>query len=333
MTIVLIILTIVVIGLLIFLFRQPANFEVDRSLLIDAPVKQVFQTIRDFKTWPKWSPWLMHEPDCKLEYSDDYQQPGGSYQWDGKLVGAGSLTHADLQDDLSIDQRIEFLRPFKSSSEVSWTFDPHDEQTRVHWIMRGSMPFLFRFMTPMMTEMISKDYDLGLNLLNGYLNPETEHPSFEFKGKTTLDDFCYARKTFSGSLDQLKQAMQEGFPALYRQTSELNIVQGLPLSVYHKVDLKKDLFVCDIAIPVNCQDNSANLDIAEFKGGLYYQLDCQGDYRFLGLAWYKIYSHCQMLKLKIDKKRPSLEVYLNDPREVTHSNEIKTSLYIPIKRG
>ena len=284
MTTALIIIALIVIGLLIFLLRQPANFEVDRTLLIDAPVDRVFQTIRNFKTWPQWSPWLMHAPECKLEYSDNYQDSGGHYRWDGKLVGAGTLTHVDIQQGLSIDQRIEFLRPFKSSSEVSWTFDPHDEQTRVHWIMRGSMPFLFRFMTPMMTEMVSKDYDLGLNLLNGYLNPQSEHPRIEFKGTTTLDDFCYARKTFSGGLEQLKQAMQEGFPALYQQTSELKIVQGVPLSVYHRVDLKKDLFVCDIAIPVNRQSNGDNLDIAEFKGGLYYQLDCQGDYRFLELA-------------------------------------------------
>jgi hypothetical protein len=42
-------------------------------------------------------------------------------------------------------------------------------------------------------------------------------------------------------------------------------------------------------------------------------------------------SHLRMYKLKQDSARPSLEVYENDPESVTHSNEIRTTLYIPLR--
>ena len=55
----------------------------------------------------------------------------------------------------------------------------------------------------------------------------------------------------------------------------------------------------------------------------------QGGYNFFELAWYRAMYHVR--KLKPDKAHPSLQVYENDPAAVAHSNEILTSLYLPLK--
>ena len=53
-------------GALIYIATLDGNFRVKRSLEIAAPLDSVFAAIVDFKTWPEWSPWLMHEPDAKI---------------------------------------------------------------------------------------------------------------------------------------------------------------------------------------------------------------------------------------------------------------------------
>ena len=57
----------------------------------------------------------------------------------------------------------------------------------------------------------------------------------------------------------------------------------------------------------------------------------KGNYEFLELAWYSAYAHLQTMKIKVDKTRPSLEIYENDPESCTSSNDWLTGIYIPVK--
>ncbi len=172
----------------IYLASLDGSYQVRRSLQINAPVKRVFAAIQDLKTWPEWSPWLLHEPETKVIYSEDCQQEGGFYSWDGKLVGAGKLTHITIHPDSRIHQQIEFTRPFKSLNQVNWYFANKNGSTLIEWEMMGSLPFLFRFMTKQVETMISKDYDLGVTLLKVYLLPTEPHLSISFFGNKTLNN-------------------------------------------------------------------------------------------------------------------------------------------------
>jgi effector-binding domain-containing protein len=62
-----------------------------------------------------------------------------------------------------------------------------------------------------------------------------------------------------------------------------------------------------------------------------FQLRYQGSYQFIGSAWNAAVGQAKMQKLKLDKSRPSLEIYLNTPDTVKHSNELVTLLQVPIK--
>ena len=44
-------------------FPYPAMpvFPVRKSIRIAAPAQQVYDLVRDFKSWPEWSPWLIAE--------------------------------------------------------------------------------------------------------------------------------------------------------------------------------------------------------------------------------------------------------------------------------
>ncbi|MES9972191.1 MAG: GyrI-like domain-containing protein [Candidatus Thiodiazotropha sp.] len=318
---------------LIYLATLDGNYRVRRSLEIPAEQKILFRKIRDFKSWSDWSPWLMHEPDTALAFSDAPDQEGGWYSWDGKTVGAGKLTHERFIGEEKIEQRIEFKRPFKSVCSVWWELQPTtDGTTLVHWNMAGSMPFLLRFMTKRMTDYIGKDYDTGLYLLRGELVADAEVPRITFEGPVELPDQTALTIPFDGHLEAMKTAMKEGFPRLGSYVDEKQLsATGYPFTIYHKVDLKSMHFNCEMGIPVAAQTRSSEFEIKSFPGGRYYKTRLQGSYEFLELAWYQAYAHLQMQKIKPLHKHASREVYENDPTTVSHSNEIVTSIYIPIK--
>ncbi len=315
-------------GALIYLASLDGGFRVRRSLEVEAPTESAFAAIVDFKSWPEWSPWLLHEPDTRIEYSDDYRKEGGYYTWDGKVVGAGKLTHVAIRPQSRIEQEIDFLRPFKSTSRVNWEFEPVDGRTRVSWEMEGEMPFLFRFMTRRMEPMIGRDYELGLALLNGYLNADAPHPRLAFGGEETLEDFSYWAIPFSGNLRRLEAARKHDVEALQAAAAGPT---GLPLTLYRNLDPLGSQFEAEIAIPIGEQSGQSNYIRREFHGGRYFKTTLRGEHRFLPLAWYALCSHCRMHRIRRDKSRPALEIYHDDPTEAEAGNEILTALYIAIR--
>jgi effector-binding domain-containing protein len=274
----------------------------------------------------------LHEPDAKLRFSSDADQPGGSYSWDGQYIGAGTLTNDRFEGKERIDQILEFRRPFKSRAMVWWEFADAEGGTEVTWNMRGSMPLLFRPMIPMMREMIAKDYELGLALLRGRLDPEAEHPVIAFEGETDLDPVSALTIRFTGGMEAMVQAMEQGFPKIAAYLCEQGSAPiGAPFSAYHKVDIKNKRFDCDIAIPAAAEIASDSFKRKTFDGGKHFTVTLTGSYHFLELAWYAAVGHLRMRKLKVDKRRPMLEVYENDPTSVSDSNALRTTLYLPLR--
>lgn len=318
---------------LLYLASLDGNFTVRRSLEIANNQKTLFNKIRDLKSWSDWSPWLMHEPETTLNFSESPDQEGGWYSWDGKIVGAGKLTHVKFTAEQKIEQRIEFTRPFKSVSKVWWEFESTGENsTLVHWNMSGKMPFLFRFMAKKMPTYISKDYDTGLYLLRGKMETDAEAPLITFHGPQDLPNQTALSIHFAGHLEELKNAMMDGFPKLGKYIDDNDLkATGYPFTIYHKVDLESMHFNCDLAMPIDTETKSSEFEIKSFPGGRYYKTTLRGSYEFLELAWYQAYAHLQMQKIKPKRKGASLEMYENDPAAVNHTNEIITSIYIPIK--
>jgi uncharacterized protein YndB with AHSA1/START domain/DNA gyrase inhibitor GyrI len=312
----------------IYLATLDGSFRVKRSLELEAPAEAVFAAIVDLRSWPEWSPWLMHEPDAALVYSDDFQQEGGHYSWDGKVVGAGKLTHLSFKPHSRVVQQIEFTRPFKSTSQVSWELESRGDHTLVNWEMAGSMPFLFRFMTSRMEPTIARDYDLGLALLNGYLNNAASHPTIAFVGRQELEDFSYWSIPCNGNLRQLEAARQ---PAIESLTAAAAGKTGLALTIYHQFDPQASNYRTEIAIPVVDSTPSSNYTRREFKAGSYFRMTLQGDHGFIPLGWYALSCHCRMHRIKQDKSRPALEIYHDSPADQVDSNQMVTALYLPIR--
>jgi len=314
-----------------YLASLDGRYQVDRSIVIKREPQQVFDRVRDFRGWQEWSPWLLHEPDATLEFSEHPDQENGWYSWDGRMVGAGTVSHSRFDTPSRIDQQIVFTRPIRSVVSVAWRFEPCADGTRVHWLMDGRMPFLFRFMTAKTQAMISKDYELGLAMLNGVLDPSAEHPRLEFCGDTRLAPWHSLAYDWSGSFDDMPAEMQQRFPALAAEVERQGRVPAGPaFTAYHRVDGRDTQ--CSMAIVVDSEvEAGGGMELQDLGGGRYFKVSLRGSYAFLEMAWYSANAHLRMHKLKRDERRPSLEIYENDPRSVSDSNELLTTLYLPLK--
>ncbi len=129
------------------------RFSVLKSIFIEAPVERVHATVRDFRQWPAWSPWLIAEPDSRIAYPAD----GKGYTWEGKITGSGGMLVTGEDAPRSIDCQLTFLKPWKSVNTVRFTFADRDGGTEVTWTMEGSLPFFMFWMKPMMSGYIGAD--------------------------------------------------------------------------------------------------------------------------------------------------------------------------------
>jgi len=326
----------IIAGVLVFLALQSGDLRVERSLPIRVPPARAFAAVRDLRGWPSWSPWLMHEPDAQVDFSDTSDQEGSWLSWDGEHIGSGRMTQTYVAAPFRIEHRLRFTRPFKSTSDAWWAFaelSPDEGPgVRVTWGMRGRMPFLLRFLAPLMSSAISNEYELGLAMLRGQLDPESEHPRIRFIGVTELAERQALTIPYTGGRDGMVEAIRKGFPRLASQLSGRGLEPPEPpFTAYHRVNAKATRFTCDLAVPAPDDADPGDLMLKRFAGGRYFLTEVQGSYDFLGAAWYSVMAHVRMYKLRQDRARPSLEVYIVDPSKTKHSNELLTRIYVPIR--
>ena len=310
------------------------KYTVKKSIVIEKSATVVFQKVLDLKSWNDWSPWLLHEPDASVEYSKDVKKEGGYYTWSGKIIGAGKITHVKIIKNKTIEQKIEFFKPFRSVSKILWEFDEEKGGIKTSWSMEGKMPFLFRFMIPKMTVEIGKDYELGLAMLNGKINPKAQYPRISFmQDPVSLKAKKYLIKSYRGNLKNLQNVAGSSFSKLMDFVQKNNYEgDGYATTLYHKINPKTDDVVCDFAIPIVAEkENKGDFSIKSLPQQKYIQTNLKGNYHFLEMAWSKSYTNLMMTKQKINWRSPSLEIYATDPRETKNPNDYLTELYIPIK--
>ncbi len=314
-------------GVLIYLLSLPKSYQVQRSLTIARPVGAVFEQVQDFRLSKAWSPWLLHDSDCVPTLVNP-TEVGGSNAWESTKIGSGKTTHTAIVKDQSISQKLEFFKPFKSVAAIEWAFKETQGSTMVTWTMNAGIPLPMRPFIPMMTRMIGLDFELGLGLLRGVLDPSAERPSIQFDGIQTMKPQTCTVQRYEGELGQaLSQAMRTGYPALYEKAKDR--LAGTQFAAYHQVKPVKQTTICDFGFAVT---QSATTDrVLQLSAGPCFQVRYQGSYAFLGSAWNAAMGQVKMQKLKIDQSKPSLEIYLNTPDQVAHSNELVTLLQIPLK--
>lgn len=166
----------VVAGFLIMVAMQPETYRVQRSIKVSVPPAVVFEHVNDFHKWEGWSPWAKLDPGMKTTFEGPTQGKGAIYHWVGNSdVGEGRMTILESTPPSKILIKLEFIKPFESLCETTFTFGSDGGKTDVSWEMTGSNNFMSKVMQVFvsMDKMVGGDFEKGLE----NLKRATEVPS------------------------------------------------------------------------------------------------------------------------------------------------------------
>ena len=153
---------------LAYVAMQPGRYRVERSVVVAAPAETVYEAVADLRRWGEWSPWEKLDPGMKKEFAGTPAAPGSTYHWAGNdKVGEGRMTLVEASAPSRVAYKLEFLKPWESTSTTEFTFAPDGGGTRVSWSMLGEIGFVEKLFGVFMdmNAMIGKDFEQGLGSL------------------------------------------------------------------------------------------------------------------------------------------------------------------------
>jgi len=151
----------VVVGLVL-----PKEYEVERTVVIDAPPQSIHVFVGDLKKWSEWTPWNNEDPTLTILLGDKTAGVGASQSWtgeggDGELIFTASSPTEGIAYDLLFDNGA-------FASVAALGYRPLSEQsTEVRWTMTGEidMPVVGAYFALMMDAMVGQMFEQGLGEL------------------------------------------------------------------------------------------------------------------------------------------------------------------------
>jgi hypothetical protein len=168
-TILIIIAAIISLLLLVALFTKK-QYAVERNIIINKPVGDVFNYIRHLKNQDYYSKWVMTDPGMQRKFTGADGAKGFIYGWDSKnkQAGAGEQEIMQITENKRLDIEVRFLRPFKAVGNTPFTTESIDtNKTKVTWGMNSTMKYPMNIMLVVMNmeKMLGKDITTSLNNL------------------------------------------------------------------------------------------------------------------------------------------------------------------------
>ena len=141
------------------------DFEVVRSIEIDAEPEVVFNEVNSLKKWNACSPWMARDPSIQNEYSGPDSGVGATVAWTSEKSGSGTQTITLSERPDRIETDLDFGD--MGQPNAYWAFEPTTGGgTQVTWGMAGTASGpLGGYFAKMMDGWVGKDYEDGLTRL------------------------------------------------------------------------------------------------------------------------------------------------------------------------
>jgi uncharacterized protein YndB with AHSA1/START domain len=155
----------VVLVLVVVASMLPDNFEVSRSVVINAPADKVYPLLATPAEWKRWSIWNERDPAMQITYSGPAAGMGTAWDWKSKSQGNGGMSFTQAKPNQSLDYELHFEGMNPSTGVLQ--LEPASGGTKVTWVMRGSAngQLVTKLFLPFMGKMIGPDFEAGLKNL------------------------------------------------------------------------------------------------------------------------------------------------------------------------
>jgi polyketide cyclase/dehydrase/lipid transport protein len=160
---IILIVTVAVIGLFL-----PAQYSVERSIVVHASPDKVHEYVGDLKKWDDWAPWKEEDPSILVTLGEKTSGVGASQSWVGDS-GTGALTVTESSPESGIRYDLLFDGGTYECRGTIKYYKMADGDTRVTWAMTGDMgkSLASGYFALLMDTMVGNMFEKGLkNLKN-----------------------------------------------------------------------------------------------------------------------------------------------------------------------
>lgn len=323
----------IVVGLIfIYSLIASGNYNVEKSIVIEAPRDIVFEETVHWDNFQEWSPWSEMDPNMEVNYEGDFAQVGSIYTWSGNDDTGKGMQEITYIDDDSVGISLRFIEPFESEADNYYTFDDHDGGVKVTWGMSSELSWPMNVMSNYFKNSIGHDFEKGLETLKSRCDSIVEH---HVVNNYRIREVDLPTQKYIGKKGRMKWSDMASFNAntyrnLYPALAKAGIQPtGPATNLYFVWDEEKQMTEMMVALPIDASaEEIRGFDYLTVEGGKALQTDHIGNYE--GLAAPHEAMDQYIKKHNIDAGDVAIEVYLTNPEEVEDPAEWHTRIIYPL---
>ena len=251
--------------LLVFVLSMmaPKEYNVSRSIEIDAPRSLVYSNVNNLASLDEWGPWKETDSLMTTEIHGQDGAVGAYSHWKGEEAGEGEQKLTNLLEDELVETEIHFIEPFNS---ISYGYiklsDAASGKTNAEWGFRGEQNMIMRAMSMLpgmdMEANVGPMFDKGLGNLKAICEAkaikakEGEAGASKY-GFTIVERpaMQYVAKHEEVAMDQIGPFCDLNFPALATAIAASDkTISGPPSGIYLTWDEENKKTDMAVAYPV-----------------------------------------------------------------------------------
>ena len=325
-----IIIGVLVVIILVLGLIAPKSYEVERTIVINAPKALVFDYCKYWEKWEKWSPWSDMDPAMEYTLEGKDGEVGAVYRWTGdpKLSGSGTMTMTSIDELKEVVYHLYFLEPWEDQSDGYTRVSDVKDGVQVAWGCYGKTPFpwnimmLFRSMDAMM----GKDFEKGLAMLKEITEADAAKMAeynireWEFPGMN------YACIRTNISFFEMQDFFAESYAKLGQTIGKKRVkMMGAPVGLYFTWDMQNMTTDVAAAFPVNKDIEAEGIEMFPIPKQTTYMIEYIGPYSASEYAHYALDYYIRDKGLK--PGAPVIEEYITDPMTEPDSTKWQTNIY------
>jgi len=328
--IILIILVVVIGGYFIWMSTLPADYNVERTTVVDANPEVVYDYVSDFTTWPEWSIWFERDSTMKTVWGDKTQGEGATYSWTSESSGNGNQEILATEEDKSMKTKIVFEG--MGESDGYWKFEPtEDGKTKVTWGFSGRFPLYARIAGQGMEEAVGPDFEAGLENIKENIESMPKAKTNSAISVIEVESMPYYGITEEISWSEMgPDFFGQRFGAIGQYLDEdMANMTSAPFAIYHEWDDENQRAKVEVAIAAT-SDKPGNERIK--KGNTYNGTVVKGIYMgpYDGTADMHMAIDEYMVNNNYEMAGSPWESYVTDPAEEPDTAKWVTEVYYPV---